>query len=585
MKLLFSFCVFVLTATPLIAQDSLLQKGIAFYSGGEYHRAIENFSKAAVQAEEKHDSVALQTIYSNLANSFTIIGKAEEALQNYQRAERIALHLKDTVRLSKIIKNIGALYNDQQDFKMAIQYFERSEKLASAIQADDIVADCKINKAIAYEQLGDLNTAVQLYKEGLKTYEAHQLEERMALTYNNLGIVYKLQNNFPESLFYYKKTLDLAIKLDDQYIQAATYTNIANVHRELKNYESAIAMNEKALAIATAMDAPGLISDIYENLSKVYAQQGNYKQAYDISQHHKQIRDSLINVERNAQLAEMREKYEAEKKETENIALKQQVEIRNLEVQEQNLKLEKRNLLLLASGFIIVLLTISTLLYFRWQKVKNERIKEEAIRKTEEEQRKRFARDLHDDLGSGLTKINTLSSMASKKTNNSSVQKDIFSLSNTAKELIGNMREMIWALDSDNLTFDYLVARIREYSFTYLEEHGIMINFNAPFPVPAIPISSEANRYLFLITKEILQNILKHSEASEVTICIEPTENELNISIRDNGKGLPENLIRGHGMNNLEMRTQQLNGKIIFDSGSKKGCEVKLFFNWQSLEK
>lgn len=583
MKRLLSPFIFLILPLASFAQDSLLQRGIELYSKGEYRQAVDLLSGAAKQAEEKKDSFALQTIYTNLANSYSILGKAESALHHYQIAENLAINLKDSLRLAKIIKNIGALYNDQKDFNLAVEYFERAEVLASKLNAEDILADCKMNKAIAYEQLGDYDTAILLYQEALKTYVALGMEERMALTYNNLGIVHKLQNNLESSLLYYKKTLELAIKLEDQYIQAATYTNLANVYKLLKNFPLAIEMNQKALELAKIIDAPTILSNVYGNLSEVYAEQGNYKKAFDLARRYKQTSDSLINIERSSQLAEMREKYESEKKETENNTLRQEAEIRDLAIQEQNLQLEKRNLLLSASAVLILLISATTFFYFRWQKIKNEKAREEAIRKTEEEQRNRFARDLHDDLGAGLTRINFLSSMASRKTDDPDIQKDINSLSSTAKELIGNMREMIWTLDSKNITFDYLVARIREYSLSYLEDNNIEVVFDVPHPVPSLQISAEANRNLFLIFKEILQNILKHARATKVFIHIKPSADSLNITIKDNGIGFSENLIKGHGMDNMVTRAESLNGTIKIHSEKGEGCLTEIFFEWKDL--
>src|SRR5690606_20909146 len=131
-----------------------------------------------------------------------------------------------------------------------------------------------------------------------------------------------------------------------------------------------------------------------------------------------------------------------------------------------------------------------------------------------EQERLRIARDLHDDLGAGLSKIKLLSNVASSKSAYAPIQKEIQALSATASDLVGNMRDMVWALNPENTTLDYLVARIREYAHEYLEDFPIDLVLNTPREIPMMNITKEANRNIFFAIKECLQNMVRHSEAT-----------------------------------------------------------------------
>lgn len=556
------------------SHQSLLEEGIDLYRKGEYGPSIELFLKCVPKAVEAHDSATLQSAYTNLGNAYSLTGKIELALSYYQQGSSLAQQTKDTVGLAKIIKNIGVLYSEQKDFPKALIYFEEAEVLASALNNEEIVADCATNRAVIYEQLGEYDQALALYKQALVTYEKNGIDERIALSYNNLGIVYKHLGRLDLSLIYYQKTLEIATRLEDQYIMAATFVNMANVYRLHKRYTESVQMNEKGMQIARAINAPNIVIETYGNLSDTYADSGNFEKALRYAQRYKQASDSLINSERSAQLAEMREKYETEKKEAENLALKQQDEIKSFQLQEQALLLQKRNLLLIGSLTFIVLFTVVVYLYFMWQKGRNEQSRKEAIRKTEEQERTRIARDLHDDLGAGLSKIKLLTATAFKKAKYAEIQEDIQVLSATASDLVGSMRDMVWALSPENTTLDYLVARIREYTSDYLEEFPIVLKITTPDDVPAFKITTVANRNVFLIVKECLQNVVKHANASSLEIFIDMEEEEIKIKIKDDGKGFDEQVKRSYGLNNIEQRTAQIGGKVTFQSAPEKGVEV-----------
>ncbi|HZW78018.1 MAG TPA: tetratricopeptide repeat protein [Flavobacteriaceae bacterium] len=564
------------------SRSEFLDRGIDAYNRGAYTIAIESFQEALEEGRTKGDSLILQTAYTNLGNTYSVTGKIEEALANYQQAATMAEQTKDLVRLAKIIKNTGALFTDQKEFDKALQHFDRAEKIAQSINAEDIIADCRINRAIIFEFKERYDEAILLYKNALSYYEAHQMEERMALTYNNLGIVHKQLGDLDASYLYYNKTYEIAKRLDDKFIMAATLTNMANVQTLKKQYEKALQLNQQALEIALEIDAKGIEKDVYANTADLYAAKKDYKNAFLQLQKFTIANDSLINIERSSQLADMREKYETEKKEAENVMLRHEAAIKALEIQEQSLRLERRNLLLLISFSFIVLSALAVFLFFKWQKGKNLRAKEEAIRISEEQQRLRFAQDLHDDLGAGISRLRMISSLALKKAEDTAVQADIRSLAFTAGTLVSNMRDMLWAMNPEHTTISFLISRLREHSASYFENMPITVNFTAPSPIPDIKITAEQNRNIFLIAKESFQNIIKHAEATQVDICIEIENTIFTLWISDNGKGISSSSQDGYGLLNMKKRAAQVDGIFAITNSSKGGVAIKLEISLQA---
>lgn len=201
-----------------------------------------------------------------------------------------------------------------------------------------------------------------------------------------------------------------------------------------------------------------------------------------------------------------------------------------------------------------------TRLYFL-RKIEKQRAvleKQKAI----QNERDRIAYDMHDDLGSGLTRISYLSKEALKKAQN---QQELERINTTSLELVENMSELIWAMKMENDTLTDLLAYLRHYAMEYLESNQINVDIDIDEVETDAIISGESRRHIFLIFKEALHNIVKHAATEKVEIVIGVTEEYLQIRIRDFGKGVQEEgetkKFR-NGMKTMQKRVQQLNGKM-----------------------
>jgi len=204
-----------------------------------------------------------------------------------------------------------------------------------------------------------------------------------------------------------------------------------------------------------------------------------------------------------------------------------------------------------------------------------------------EKVRARISKDIHDDLGAGLSKIKILTELMSDKAiGNKYVETGIKSISDTSSSLVENMRDLVWMLNPGNTTLDNLVARIREYSSDYLGEFPVEYISNIPEAIPEMQITPEAYRHIFSIVKECLQNSIKHSHANEIRSDIEITETDMVIAISDNGKGFePSGREGGNGLRNMQFRAEATGGKLELWSAPGKGTIIKILIAIQSMRK
>jgi signal transduction histidine kinase len=193
-----------------------------------------------------------------------------------------------------------------------------------------------------------------------------------------------------------------------------------------------------------------------------------------------------------------------------------------------------------------------------------------------ERERTRISQDMHDEVGSSLSEIAILSELAKKKPDES--QAHIQEISDLASEVIDNVSEIVWAMNPRNDTLDNLVAHLRRYAVKYLNLSQIRCRFDAPENVPPHHLTAELRRNLFLVVKEALHNVVKHSHAREVCVTVKLDERSLEIDIDDNGKGfnMDESAESGNGLENMSKRTADIGGVLTITSSTDHGTRVAM---------
>jgi signal transduction histidine kinase/ligand-binding sensor domain-containing protein len=196
-----------------------------------------------------------------------------------------------------------------------------------------------------------------------------------------------------------------------------------------------------------------------------------------------------------------------------------------------------------------------------------------------ERERTRISQDMHDDVGARLTEIGILSEM---------VKKDIVGggraathaqrISEASREVIANISEIIWAINPANDSVDDLAAYLRQYASRYLEPTSVKPRFDFPDEMPFHQLTAEQRRNVFLVVKEALNNVVKHSGATEVLTKLDFPVAGIGISIDDNGRGfdtaMPSRF--GNGLRSMEKRMADIQGMFAVHSEPGKGTRIVL---------
>jgi signal transduction histidine kinase len=197
-----------------------------------------------------------------------------------------------------------------------------------------------------------------------------------------------------------------------------------------------------------------------------------------------------------------------------------------------------------------------------------------------ERERARIAQDLHDDLGSSLTRLTLLSGLVNAdKDNPEQVAAHASKLSQAADQTVRALEEIVWAVRPDSDTLQSLADYIAHFANELFDGNATRCRLDLPHDLPALPLPPEMRHNIFLIVKEALTNALKHAGAREVQLRAKVTGHTLEILVHDDGRGFdPPSLVEGlrNGLGNMRRRAEVIGGKLEWQSAPGAGTAVKL---------
>jgi len=200
-----------------------------------------------------------------------------------------------------------------------------------------------------------------------------------------------------------------------------------------------------------------------------------------------------------------------------------------------------------------------------------------------DKERARIARDLHDDLGGSLTEVSLLLGLterelaAPRKTEGNLQQ-----CSSLVQQMSRSVDEIIWAINPRNDTLRYLIDYISQFVVEFLHAANVRCRVDLPDQIPDRTLSPEARHNLFLVVKEVLNNIARHSRATEVRLGIVVTGDEFSLTIEDNGRGFdsaPDNG-QADGLRNMRQRMEEIGGHFQIESMPDAGTRVSFLYRF-----
>jgi signal transduction histidine kinase len=521
-----------------------------YYYLGDYPNAMVIAQKGLARAEQKNDKKNLAHYYNQFGFIYLNQEKHAEALKYYGQYLKLATQIGEPSTLADAYNCMADVHLFEKGYKASLKYL--------------------FNALSIYKRLDNLaiNAKSKHFTKG----------DRVAYTLFKISNIYKLKGDYKLSLQYALNGFNYRItgyaKAYNPYDLASYYINTGEVYMDLKDYSNAMHFLNKGLLLSKTIKHRQDILDAYRSLSKTFALQKRYDSAYRYQGLYARLKDSIINEKASRAIEQIRNSFESDEKDKEIALLNQRQKLKEAES-------EKKTLILnIVIGFFTLLVVISYLVIYisNSHKKQKQAFEKQLAVQTE---RQRISGDMHDDIGTGLSTMLLYVNMLKSKLNGKLEYPDIERVSSLGNELVAQMKEIVWSLNPGNDSLESLLVFIRQYFAQLFEPLPYKTNIIFPISIRDIALKGAIRRNIYLCTKEALNNVIKHANASLVELDIQLLKDKLIINVRDNGTGFPDNSdskFFSNGLKNMRNRMAQVNGKFHFfnENGAVISIELLL---------
>ncbi len=230
------------------------------------------------------------------------------------------------------------------------------------------------------------------------------------------------------------------------------------------------------------------------------------------------------------------------------------------------------------SLMIILLLSSAASLTWALSKRRHRKaLRQAEARQALEQERVRISRDMHDEVGASLTEIALLSELTRLQNPTAEITSgNLDKIAHKSRLMLDSIGEIIWAINPQNDQLDLVCPYLREYTADYLENTSIRAVLSFPENLHQLEVSAEFRRNLFLILKEALHNVVKHSQANQVQVTLSIENRNLELIIEDDGRGFPGSQSPGGGLglNNMHHRAGEVGGHLEISSIPSRGTKI-----------
>ena len=503
--------------------------------------------------------------------------------KNYAVSETLMTELIDGLSLIDTTVNtqekglmyllLGDIFLKENNLDKASDYFDKSFKL---IKGKYVVSDYYLRKSEIEIRRFHYAKAKKLLLKGFTLIKNENI-----FTYpdflNKLGFVSLMSNDYDTAEDYLVESLNYQKKNNFKSSTSETYLNLFYLDKKTKNENEKLYLDK---AIKHANGNIVLLRSIYLAFKDYYSRRDNSSKEHEYLNKFNKLNDSIFSIERAKARADIESRYQLKENQKE-IALKEKI----IEINEKTKKLYAIVITLLFLLLLVVMVffwlkikaqkkrsTLEHLLHEEHLKLILENRKTEIIKekvKTKIEEREKLSLEIHDGIA------NEISALKLSIINDSNLSKNeiIDSTVNKIDKLYQEVRNLSHNLDPNTIT-EVEFYQLIDKMCSIVEKQGIEIKKQIIMSKKINTLNERILLNLCRIFQEAINNIVKHSNATEAFVEIIETNNELLFEISDNGDGINNSNKSGIGIKNIKTRVTNLNGnvKII----SKNGTTIKM---------
>lgn len=551
----------------------------------------------------------------NIGLTYYFKGQLDSAANMMWALYHLADSLNELAINKQLLHNLSSIYNSQGKYVESLEVAFKS--LDNAIKQGDESEVSKTYNSIGliYDYLGNLEKAKYYHLKSLNINLEDNDTDGLSSSYGNLGELYRQEGQWDSAFFCYQKALDYSNQLNDSASIAGQMMNLALYYDHFEQYDSARNIIETALDLSLRNDygyqatlgenmlgmnllssgrireaVPYLLNSLkvsmeygivdvvqanYDGLYQTYKKLNKSDSAVYYLEKWIHLKDSLTNLKAKEKVEWLETEYRTAEKEK-KIALLNEHQSRN------ELKISKQyNWILALVGFIIAIV-LATLILIQITKRKNQAEKDAAIIRerdkgtqavflAQEEERKRISKELHDGIGQQLSGVKMAFQRLSKSISNSNPE--LFDQTEKLSELVTETADDVRAISHQMMPKSLIELGLIEALEDMLKKSLGINNIQYDFEHLGITqrLDEKIEISVYRVAQELVNNIVKHSGSTKVSLQLFKNRGKLIFVVEDNGKGIGENKGDGHGLLNMKSRINALNGELNLEPSPNSG--------------
>lgn len=552
--------------------EALNNIGVTYEAQGNYDEALTYESQALTIRKKLGDSSKIANTLNTLGIIYDERGDYEKALTHYFDARKIYEGLEDESKIAMVLTNIGIVLRAQKEYEKVISYYREAMTIYQKLGNKFGLAACHSNLGAVYLSLIRYDSAIYYSLLASEEFETQNVRQFLPTTLSNAAIAYAKSEQIEKAKFYFAKAKKLHEEYNNKKELSFTLSQLARLEAKQGNRAEAITYGEQALNIATSIKAMEQIMQAHEALAECKAQAADFKGAYREHIEYSAAKDSLFQQQKSKQLLELQTKYETNKNKQEIALLDQENKLKAAAIE--------RNYFII--GGLVAVLAVFALLVYVWryravqqqkavaqqQKLRMRELQINSVLESQETERKRFAADLHDGMGQLVSALQ----LTVQSIKNTRDQEKTISLVENSEHLLNDIQSEI-----RNIAFNLMPPILMKEGLIPATRELIRRVNQAAKLKSDVTVCDVANRLpdlieisLYRIIQELISNVIKHSKAANLTVSFTGYDEEIVLTIEDDGMGYDlagfQNSKQSNGWRTIQTRMQLIKGQIEFDT-------------------
>ena len=545
----------------------------ARFLSGQLDVAFDYANKGIELCESQKNVFRTAKFHNLRASVFAYQKDNEKAIEAFKTSLAILEEAGDKYTAAQIQNNIANIFFGLSDYESAYQYSTLAYDELSKVQDTVHLPGVTGVVAVSALKLGKIDESIERANESLAASTRYKNPIGLIVSNYSLGEVHNTDAEYETAVNYYQESLSLSEMYRQGHFVMLNKIGLQAAYLKGKEFQKSADVGEQALVETTQLKNENTLYAIHKHLGYAYEGLGRTDKSFShLAKAHNLYIESA-SIEKQKSISDILIKYDTEKKEKDLV-------ISQLENVENQNQLYRRNQWIIILGTALILLALSYYFYGRLQRQRIDRLQKEQESKrmkaavlAEEKERERISNELHDGMASTITGLKMKLEDLSTEQENSALGplvSQMQSLHDETRRMSHNLMPL--GLNRENWT-----ERLGEYCRENTSRK-FKIQFSNNLR-EVVALDPTVSILLYRSVQELIHNAQKHAKSESCFVQVSLLDQDLVISVEDEGVGFDKELSKGQGLESMRQRLDQIGASMEIDTKVGKGSLLSIYLS------